>query len=71
MTSERRRGRLPEDAAGYVARNAVHWPWVAAVGLPLLLGVVTGWKVERHVEPRTLKMLLGGALLAIGPYLAL
>jgi uncharacterized membrane protein YfcA len=57
--------------AGYMARNAVQWSWVAAVGLPLLLGVVTGWTVARHVEPRTLKLLLGGVLLAIGPYLAL
>src|SRR5688500_14410402 len=57
--------------AGYVARNTVQWPWVAAVGLPLLLGVVTGWKVARHVAPRALKLLLAGVLLAIGPYLAL
>jgi uncharacterized membrane protein YfcA len=57
--------------AGYMARDAVQWSWVAAVGVPLLLGVVTGWKVARHVEPRTLKLLLGGALLGIGPYLAL
>lgn len=28
--------------AGYAARNAVQWSWVAAAGLPLLLGVVTG-----------------------------
>jgi uncharacterized membrane protein YfcA len=57
--------------AGYAARGAVHWSWVAAVGVPLLLGVVTGWKVARHVRPRTLKLVLGGVLLAIGPYLAL
>lgn len=57
--------------AGYVARNAVEWSWVAAVGLPLLLGVVTGWKVARHVPPRTLKLLLGCVLLVIGLYLAL
>jgi uncharacterized membrane protein YfcA len=57
--------------AGYVARDAVQWSWVAAVGLPLLLGVVTGWRVARHVEPRALKLLLGCVLLAIGPYLAL
>lgn len=56
--------------AGYAARGAVQWSWVAAVGLPLLLGVVAGWRMARYVEPRRLKLLLGCVLLAIGPYLA-
>jgi uncharacterized membrane protein YfcA len=44
---------------------------VAAVGVPLLLGVITGWRVARHVAPRRLKLFLGGVLLVLGPYLAL
>ena len=57
--------------AGYMARNAVDWSWVAMVGVPLLLGVITGARVARHVEPRTLKLMLGCVLVALGPYLAL
>ena len=55
---------------GYLVRDAVEWSWVAVVGFPLLLGVVAGWKVARHLEPRKLKLFLGVVLLVIGPYLA-
>jgi uncharacterized membrane protein YfcA len=56
--------------AGYAARDAVRWPWVAALGMPLLLGVVTGWAIARRIDPGRLKLLLGCVLLALGPYLA-
>ncbi len=56
--------------AGYLVRDAVEWSWVATLGLPLLLGVVTGWRVAPYIRPRTLKLVLGCILLALGPYLA-
>jgi len=57
--------------AGYVLRGTVS-PWLAVLlGVPLLAGVVVGWRVAHAVDPARLKLVLGVVLVAIGPYLAL
>lgn len=35
---------------GYVARDAVAWPLVVAIGVPELVGVVVRWKVAQSVD---------------------
>lgn len=58
-------------ALGYVAQGTVSAPLVALVGIPLVIGVVVGWRVAHRIDPRRLKVALGGVLLLVGPYLAL
>jgi uncharacterized protein len=57
--------------AGYALQGTVVVSLVIALGLPLLGGVVTGWKVAHLVDPARLKVALGVVLLGVGPYLAL
>lgn len=57
--------------AGYLFQDSVLFSLAVLVGLPLLAGVVIGWKVAHHVDPAHLKVVLGIVLVAIGPYLAL
>lgn len=57
--------------AGYVAQGAVSWPLAVLVGVPELVGVVAGWRVAQHSDPRQLKRGLAVVLLVLGPYLAL
>lgn len=56
---------------GYLFQGNVSLPLAALVGLPLLAGVVVGWKVAHLVDPATLKVALGIVLIVVGPYLAL
>ncbi|QRV14699.1 sulfite exporter TauE/SafE family protein [Haloterrigena salifodinae] len=58
-------------AAGYALQGNVLLPLAVVIGTPLLLGVVTGWKVAHTIDPEKLKVALGAVLLGIGPYLAL
>lgn len=56
---------------GYVAQGTVSLPLAILVGLPLIVGVVAGWRVAHLVDPNRLKVALGGVLCLVGPYLAL
>lgn len=56
---------------GYLFQGSVSLPLAALVGLPLLAGVVVGWRVAHWVDPAKLKVTSGIALVVIGPYLAL
>jgi uncharacterized membrane protein YfcA len=56
---------------GYLLQGNVSLPLAALVGIPLLAGVVVGWRVAHLIEPAKLKMVLGVILVVIGPYLAL
>jgi len=56
---------------GYLFQGNVSLPLAALVGLPLLAGVVVGWKVAHLVNPAKLKVALGIVLIVVGPYLAL
>lgn len=57
--------------AGYALQGNVSLPLVVVVGLPLLAGVVVGWRIAHAVDPNRLKLALGLVLVAVGPYLAL
>lgn len=54
---------------GYAVQGAVHWPLAVLVGVPQLVGVLAGWWIARRTEPRRLKFILGGVLMAVGLYL--
>lgn len=53
----------------YLLDGAVSVALVAIVGGPELVGIVVGWQVARRVEPRKLKLVLAGVLVALGAYL--
>lgn len=57
--------------AGYVLQGNVSPPLAVVIGLPLLAGVVVGWRIAHMVDPDELKVVLGIVLVAVGPYLAL
>ncbi|WP_135302347.1 sulfite exporter TauE/SafE family protein [Haloarcula amylovorans] len=56
---------------GYLAQGTVSLALAGVVGLPLVAGVLVGWRVAHLVDPNRLKVALGGVLLLVGPYLAL
>jgi uncharacterized membrane protein YfcA len=56
---------------GYLAQGTVSLSLAVLIGLPLIAGVVAGWRVAHRVDPNRLKVALGGVLLLVGPYLAL
>lgn len=58
-------------ASGYFIQGNVLFPLATLVGIPLLVGVVVGWKIAHLVNPARLKVALGVVLFAVGPYLAL
>lgn len=58
-------------AAGYFLQGNVRFELAVLVGVPLLAGVVVGWKVAHLIDPTRLKMALGVVLVAVGLYLAL
>lgn len=58
-------------ALGYVAQGAISWRLASVLGVPLVGGVVVGWRVAYRVDPERLKVALGVVLLLVGPYLAL
>ncbi len=58
-------------ASGYLLQGALSVPLAAVLGVPLVLGVVLGWRVAHRVDPGRLKVALGGVLALVAPYLAL
>lgn len=56
--------------SGYLAQGNVLLALAVALGVPLLVGVLVGWKVAHLVDPARLKVGLGLVLLAVGPILA-
>jgi len=57
-------------ATGYVLQGNVSLSLAGVLGLPLLAGVVVGWKIAHLVAPARLKVVLGIVLVAVGPFLA-
>lgn len=57
--------------AGYAIQGNVSLSLAVVVGLPLLAGVVVGWRIAHVVDPARLKTVLGVVLVAVGTYLAL
>lgn len=58
-------------ATGFYVQDSISFSLAAIVGLPLLVGVLVGWKVAHRVNPAKLKVASGALLVLIGPYLAL
>jgi len=58
-------------ATGYLLQGVVSPPLAVLITVPLLAGVVGGWKVAHRVDPGRLKVVLGLLLLAVGPFLTL
>lgn len=58
-------------AWGYLAQGNVLFGLAVVLGVPLLAGVVLGWKIAHLVDPARLKVGLGVVLLSVGPILAL
>jgi uncharacterized membrane protein YfcA len=56
---------------GYALRGAIAWPLVPVVGVPLLAGVLVGWKLTQTVSTARLRSLLATALIVVGAYLIL
>ena len=54
---------------GFVLQGAVLWPLALAIGLPQLIGALLGWRIAHRVPAARLKLVLGVALVALGPYL--
>lgn len=58
-------------AAGYAAQGSIDWAMAAIIGVPLLAGVIIGWKIATILPVRTLRFVLVAVLLALAPYLAI
>lgn len=58
-------------AAGFLSQGAASLTLAAIVGVPLVAGVVVGWRIAHHANPDRLKIILGIILVIIAPYLAL
>jgi uncharacterized protein len=56
---------------GYALQGDVSLPLATLIGIPLLIGTLTGWRVAHLINPAKLKIALGFILAAVGPYLAL
>jgi len=56
---------------GYALHGSVDWALVLLIGLPVLVGVVVGWRIARALPTRTLRTVLVVVLLLLAPYLAL
>ena len=56
---------------GYAVHGSVEWPLVALIGLPVLVGVVVGWRIAQALPTATLRTVLVVVLLLLAPYLAL
>lgn len=55
--------------AGYLVRGTISLPLAIFVGIPLLAGVVVGWRIAHLIDPARLKLALGVVLVAVGPIL--
>jgi hypothetical protein len=56
---------------GYALRGAIAWPLVPVMGIPLLAGALTGWRLARAIPAERLRSVLAGTLIATGAYLIL
>jgi uncharacterized membrane protein YfcA len=56
---------------GYAVHGSVDWGLAVLIGLPVLVGVVLGWRIARALPTRTLRTVLVVVLLLLAPYLAL
>jgi uncharacterized protein len=56
---------------GYAVHGSVEWGLVLLIGLPVLVGVVVGWRIAQALPTRTLRTVLIVVLLLLAPYLAL
>jgi uncharacterized protein len=56
---------------GYALRGAIAWPLVAVMGVPLLAGALTGWRIAHAIPADRLRSVLAGVLIATGAYLIL
>ena len=56
---------------GYALRGAIAWPLIPVMGIPLLAGALTGWRVAHAIPADRLRSLLAGVLIATGAYLIL
>jgi uncharacterized membrane protein YfcA len=54
---------------GYAFRDAIAWPLVLVIGVPLLVGALAGWRIAHAVPIERLRSLLAVALIAVGAYL--
>jgi uncharacterized membrane protein YfcA len=59
------------STVGYALNGAVSIELALLVGVPQLIGAFLGWRIAHYVDPERLKLALGVALIAVGPYLAL
>lgn len=58
------------SALGYLSQGAASVTLAAVPGVPLLAGVVVGWRVAHRVDPNRSKVALGLVVAAVAPYLA-
>ena len=58
-------------AAGYLSQGNVSFPLAVLVCVPLLAGVLVGWRIAHLVDPARLKAVLGVALVVLGAALVL
>lgn len=56
-------------ASGYLVQGSVSITLGVTVGVPLVAGVLLGWKIAHRVDPSTLKVALGCTLVLTAPYL--
>lgn len=56
---------------GYLTVGAVDVPMAVVVGIPQLVGVITGWHVAHLVSPRRLRIALAGILVVVAIIIAL
>jgi uncharacterized membrane protein YfcA len=56
---------------GYALRGAIAWPLVPVMGIPLLAGALTGWRIAHAIPADRLRSILAAVLVATGAYLIL
>jgi uncharacterized protein len=56
---------------GYALRGAIAWPLVPVMGIPLLAGALTGWRIAHAIPADRLRSVLAAVLVATGAYLIL
>ena len=55
--------------AGYAIHGAIDWSLALLVGIPLLIGTVSGWWIAQRIKPERLKLFLAYVLVALGLYM--
>jgi len=57
-------------AGGYLSQGAIDWPLALLTGIPEVIGVWLGWRIAHAVPRRPLTIILGCALIVLGPIVA-